>query len=142
MDRSYPKPLCPSAPKPVFAPLPLNTKNNDEHDSSWGLRIPGSGGGGRRTGGGDLGGGRGRGGLQELHGHEKAVTSLSVTTDSSVLVSASEDGTARSWHVASRQCVQKTEGVGGAGGKGACREASSGPHALLSMGKYSSRREA
>lgn len=35
-----------------------------------------------------------------------------------MLVSASEDGTARSWHVASRQCVQKTEGVGG-GGKGA-----------------------
>ncbi|CAM9295934.1 unnamed protein product, partial [Hapterophycus canaliculatus] len=98
-------------------------ENNDEHDSSWGLRISGSGGGrGRRRaggggGGGDLDGGRGRGGLQELHGHEKAVTSLSVTTDSSILVSASEDGTARSWHVASRQCVQKTEGVGGGGGK-------------------------
>ncbi|CAN0303524.1 unnamed protein product, partial [Ectocarpus fasciculatus] len=54
------------------------------------------------------GGGSGAdgGGLQELHGHEKAVTSLSVTADSSVLVSSSEDGTVRSWHVASRQCVQ------------------------------------
>lgn len=46
------------------------------------------------------------------------MTSLSVTADSSVLVSASEDGTARSWHVASRQCVHKTEGVGGKGGGG------------------------
>ncbi|CAB1098158.1 unnamed protein product [Ectocarpus sp. CCAP 1310/34] len=58
---------------------------------------------------------------QELHGHEKAVTSLSVTADSSVLVSSSEDGTVRSWHVASRQCVQKTEGV--VGGKGAVSQA-------------------
>ncbi|CAM9600506.1 unnamed protein product, partial [Pylaiella littoralis] len=85
---------------------------DEEHDSSWGLRLPE----GRRRGGGGNGGSGGGSGLQELHGHEKAVTSLSVTADSSVLVSASEDGTARSWHVASRQCVHKTEGVCGKGG--------------------------
>ncbi|CAN0167623.1 unnamed protein product [Ectocarpus sp. 12 AP-2014] len=85
---------------------------SEKHDPSWGLRLPEAsfGGGGSGADG---------GGLQELHGHEKAVTSLSVTADSSVLVSSSEDGTVRSWHVASRQCVQKTEGVvGGKGGTG------------------------
>eukprot|EP00903_Cladosiphon_okamuranus_P009951 g9442.t1 len=90
----------------------LEDPEHEDHDPSWGLRLPG----GDRDGGGS-GGGAERRGLQELHGHEKAVTSLSVTSDSTVLVSASEDGTTRSWHVASRQCVQKTEGVGG-GGKG------------------------
>ncbi|CAM9324369.1 unnamed protein product, partial [Laminaria digitata] len=78
----------------------------DDYDSSWGLRLPGT-----RSGSGGGGGGGGGGGLQELHGHEKTVTSLSVTADSSVLVSGSEDGTARSWHVASRQCLQRTEAV-------------------------------
>lgn len=48
-------------------------------------------------------------GRQELHGHEKAITSLAVTSDSSMLVSGSEDATMRTWHVASRQCVHKTE---------------------------------
>ncbi|CAN0427165.1 unnamed protein product, partial [Ectocarpus sp. 12 AP-2014] len=87
---------------------------SEKHDPSWGLRLPEAsfGGGGSGADG---------GGLQELHGHEKAVTSLSVTADSSVLVSSSEDGTVRSWHVASRQCVQKTEGV--VGGKGAVSQA-------------------
>lgn len=69
------------------------------HDSSWGLHLP------ERVA---RGGGGGRGGLQELRGHEKTVTSLSVTEDSGVLVSGSEDGSVRSWHVASRQCVQQT----------------------------------
>lgn len=88
-------------------PACLSHQDDETYDSSWGLQLPEGG----RSG---TGGGRGRegGGLQELRGHEKTVTCLSVTADSSVLVSGSEDGTARSWHVASRQCVQKIEGIG------------------------------
>ncbi|CAM9095070.1 unnamed protein product [Ascophyllum nodosum] len=73
-----------------------------DHDSSWGLRLP------EGVGTGGIGGRGGGGRLQELRGHDRTVTSLSVTEDSSVLVSGSEDGTVRSWHVASRQCVQQT----------------------------------
>ncbi|CAN0450293.1 unnamed protein product, partial [Discosporangium mesarthrocarpum] len=46
---------------------------------------------------------------QELPGHEQAVTCLAVTRDGALLVSGSEDGTARTWHIMSRQCVQKID---------------------------------
>lgn len=72
----------------------------------------GIGGGGASLSAGDGGGGGRR---QELHGHEKAITCLAVSSDSSVLVSGSEDGTVRTWHVASRQCVQKIDAPGKGG---------------------------
>ncbi|KAG5180452.1 quinon protein alcohol dehydrogenase-like superfamily, partial [Tribonema minus] len=43
--------------------------------------------------------------LQELVGHQKAVTSLACTVDGSTIVSCAEDGAVRTWHVASRQCL-------------------------------------
>ncbi|KAJ8040130.1 WD repeat-containing protein 18 [Holothuria leucospilota] len=39
-------------------------------------------------------------------GHSKAVTCLSVSLDGSMLLSGSEDNTARVWHITSRQCVR------------------------------------
>jgi WD40 repeat protein len=59
----------------------------------------------RQQGGGDAAGGDGQGGaggkgpsgdkLHELVGHNKALTSLSFSTDGRLLVSTSEDGTMR-----------------------------------------------
>lgn len=47
--------------------------------------------------------------LQELRGHTKSVVSLACTIAGGLLVSASEDGTLRTWHTASRQCIHTIE---------------------------------
>ncbi|XP_071840300.1 WD repeat-containing protein 18-like [Apostichopus japonicus] len=39
-------------------------------------------------------------------GHSKAVTCLSTSMDGSMLLSGSEDSTARIWHITSRQCIR------------------------------------
>jgi WD40 repeat protein len=40
---------------------------------------------------------------------EQCVTSLVCTMDGALLLSCSEDGSLRTWHVASRQCLQTLE---------------------------------
>uniref|UniRef100_A0A7S2XTW7 Anaphase-promoting complex subunit 4 WD40 domain-containing protein n=1 Tax=Fibrocapsa japonica TaxID=94617 RepID=A0A7S2XTW7_9STRA len=55
-----------------------------------------------------------------LVGHEAAVTSLAYSQSTNLLLSCSEDGTMRSWHVLTGQCLKtvrpQKEGGGGASG--------------------------
>merc|ERR1712216_905904 len=45
-------------------------------------------------------------GDEVMQGHTQAITSLSCSTQGTLLVSASEDRTVRAWDIQSRQCIQ------------------------------------
>lgn len=48
-----------------------------------------------------------------LEGHSKSVTSLTCSIDGVTLISASEDGTIRFWHIWTRQCVREIKPFAG-----------------------------